>query len=297
MASPQKEKGYTPVANEILDQTCQYRFNGAQLRIIIKLWRMTYGFHTKDTDFALNFIELSTKLSESTIKKEVSLLIKARVFIVTKKQTKTDSRRIKFNKNYEQWKIPKSGDNLDQKPDVEVQDTVPDNCDGEVQYTILSQVQDTVPDEGKSNYFEGQYSTPIKDIKDLKIKIFKDNEKLFDKFYSFYPRKISKAAAKKAWLKLIKELDFDSGVVMQNTLNFAETCKLLKTEARYIPHPSTYLNQKRFADYSVIDPEGLVKETKFDSNMDFFRNQLGGVQNESRSGIHILGESNIILPE
>lgn len=299
MASPQKEKGYTPVAHEILDQICQFRFNGAQFRIIIKLWRETYGYHTKDTDFALDYIQKCTKLSESTVKKEVSLLIKERVFIVTKKQTKTLARRIKFNKNYEQWNIPKSGDELDQKAEVEVQDTTPQSNHDEVQDTVLDEGQDTVPNNDKSNYFEGQCSDPIKDIKDLKIKFFKDNTELFEKFYSFYPRRISIAAARKAWMKLIKEDGFDPGIVMQNTLNFAETCKLLKTESRYIPHPSTYLNQKRFNDYPIIDPEGILKgkETKFDSNMNFLRSQLGGVKNESGASHTIASQSGIVLSE
>jgi len=41
MANPQKENGYTPVANEILDELVKLPLNGTQLRIICVVWRFT----------------------------------------------------------------------------------------------------------------------------------------------------------------------------------------------------------------------------------------------------------------
>ncbi|WP_339271491.1 hypothetical protein NYE54_08335 [Paenibacillus sp. FSL K6-1330] len=84
----------------------------------------------------------------------------------------------------------------------------------------------------------------------------------FDQFYEIYPRKVAKAYAEKVWEKLSKDKEFSPEVVIQNTANFAETHKLLQTDKKHIPHPSTYLNQKRYEDYEVVDPERLLQITK-----------------------------------
>ena len=293
MANPQKEKGYTPVANEILDMICQFTFNGAQLRIIIKVWRMTYGYGRKKHEFAVPYLEKATKLSESTIKKEIALLVREKVLLVTQKATGTTGRKLSFNKNYDEWNIPKSGDLVASEDelfeDVEVQDPVLRTNDVKVQDTILSKVQDTV----LSDHSKVQDSDPIKERKILKKKIFKENVDVYEKFYFLYPRRISKAAGKKAWDTLSKKEEFDPELIIQNTLNFAETCKLLETEIRYIPHPSTYLNQKRYEEYPVIDPEGLASSKKkvnaFEKNKELLLGGRGEDLNDRGTGeVHSL---------
>jgi phage replication O-like protein O len=301
MASPQIEDGYTRIAHKILDEICQYNLNGAQLRIIMKVWRMTYGYGKKDHEFAVSFIQTTTKLAKSTVKKEVAVLIKAKVLVVTKEETNTEGRMIRFNKNYDEWTIPKGSDSVEKKEqlelfadELEVHDRNPPDQVFEVYDCDPPEVYDHDPQSKENHYLEVYDRDPINRKRSLKI-LFKDksNEYVFDYFYNSYPRRISKAAAKKSWDKLTKEKGFNSVDVIFNTLNYAETCKILETKTIFIPHPSTYLNQKRYEDYSVVDPEGLAaeKQTKMGSNIDFLLGDMGGVTNERERGQTLTGES------
>ncbi|MDR6883060.1 replication protein [Bacillus sp. 3255] len=306
MASPQKEKGFTPVANEILDQICQYNLNGAQLRIIMKIWRQTYGYGKKDHEFAISFIQMTTKLAKSTVKKEVAALIKSKVLIVTKEETNTEGRMLGFNKNYEDWMVPKGSESVkktgqvDLFDELEVHDCDPPNTNLEVYDCNPPEVYDHDPQSKENGYFEVYDCDPIKRKRSLN-KLFKDksNEYIFNYFYSNYPRRISKAAARKSWDKLSKEKGFDAARIISNTINFAETCKLLETKTNFIPHPSTYLNQKRYEDYSVVDPEGLVaeKKSKVADNVDFLLGNMGGGTIDRTRSQTLIGEGGRGLPE
>ncbi len=72
----------------------------------------------------------------------------------------------------------------------------------------------------------------------------------FDDFYAVYPRKVSKQAALKAW-RALKPND-----ALVETI-IADVKRRLETEWRgkdmqYIPHPSTYLNQRRWEDETEV---------------------------------------------
>ncbi len=54
MASPQKENGYTPIANEILEALIQREMSSQELRAVLFVIRKTYGFNKKS-----DFISLS----------------------------------------------------------------------------------------------------------------------------------------------------------------------------------------------------------------------------------------------
>lgn len=258
MANPQPDE-FTKVANELMDQVPFFKFNGSQLRIILVIWRNTYGWTRKDHDFSLTFLHSQTGLSESAVKKEVTTLIAAKVLLVTKEATKKTSRRLAFNKDYDAWNIPKCGENMEpeQPTQLSFEGYDCDPLEGNVE------VHDCDPPEGydcdpQVATLRGTIVPPEKES--LLKKVFKENVDPFTLFFETYPRRISKAAALKAWMKLQKEPGFDPIKIILHTKNFAETCKLLKTNTGYIPHPSTYLNQKRFLDYDRVDPEGLLNK-------------------------------------
>jgi hypothetical protein len=66
----------------------------------------------------------------------------------------------------------------------------------------------------------------------------------FDDFYAVYPRKVNKDSAMKAWVKIDVELHEK---IIEDVKNRVVNHAGWK-EQRYIPHPSTYLNQKRWED-------------------------------------------------
>jgi hypothetical protein len=76
----------------------------------------------------------------------------------------------------------------------------------------------------------------------------------FDEFWQAYPRKIGKAAAQKAYAKAVKQSGH--GEIMEG-LN-SQLPSISAKEVQFQPHPSTWLNQGRWADQ--VEKPAKVKE-------------------------------------
>ena len=74
MACPQKENGYTSIANELLEQFYRRRFSSSQLKILLLVIRFTYGFNRKTATLSNTFIAAGTGMHEITFSKEVGTL-------------------------------------------------------------------------------------------------------------------------------------------------------------------------------------------------------------------------------
>jgi hypothetical protein len=73
----------------------------------------------------------------------------------------------------------------------------------------------------------------------------------FDEFWALYPNKKGKGAARKAFVKAVKKVDYQImvGALMKQKLSH----DWKKDNGQYIPHPATWLNQERWDDV-VADP-------------------------------------------
>lgn len=69
----------------------------------------------------------------------------------------------------------------------------------------------------------------------------------FDEFWSRYPRKAGKSEAAKSWVKAMKA-GADSALLLAAVKTHADYHVAAKTEQQFIPHASTWLNQKRYED-------------------------------------------------
>lgn len=97
MSSPQKENGYTPIANEILEALARVKMSGTEWQYLICLFRKTYGYQKKE-----DWITNSQIVQLSGLKKERVSEAKRRLIqrnIVTENRNK-----ISFQKNSELWK-------------------------------------------------------------------------------------------------------------------------------------------------------------------------------------------------
>lgn len=103
MASPQKENGYTSIANELLEQLYRRRFSASQLKILLLVIRFTYGFNRKTATLSNTFIAAGTGMHEITVSKEVGTLLCDNVLKLYKKPSFHNSRIIGINKDYESW--------------------------------------------------------------------------------------------------------------------------------------------------------------------------------------------------
>jgi hypothetical protein len=82
----------------------------------------------------------------------------------------------------------------------------------------------------------------------------------FKKFWELYPRKIAKLATERAWKKLtLKQIDSIAAVYKAHLLRWKYK------EIQFVPHASTWLNQRRWED----ELEPLPNESQpFYKNLD-----------------------------
>ena len=80
----------------------------------------------------------------------------------------------------------------------------------------------------------------------------------FDEFYKLYPRKVGRFVAKKSFNKLSKR---DKMLAYNGLTDYIRFWNHNKTEKQFIPHPSTWINQKRWEDELDL-PKTKEKKSK-----------------------------------
>jgi phage replication O-like protein O len=105
MASPQKENGYTPLANEILEQIALLPLNGTQFRILLTVWRYTYGFARKDHELSVGFISKALNCNRKQVQRELDRLIGWKIITIEKEASFNSARSVSFNKDYAVYQL------------------------------------------------------------------------------------------------------------------------------------------------------------------------------------------------
>ena len=70
----------------------------------------------------------------------------------------------------------------------------------------------------------------------------------FEKFWAAYPRKVAKPNALKAWRAAKVNPEF----VMDGLAKFTASDDWLRDGGKYVPHPATWLNQRRWEDETAV---------------------------------------------
>ena len=78
----------------------------------------------------------------------------------------------------------------------------------------------------------------------------------FDKWWDKYPRKVEKYKAATLFSKIMNEVEFDT--LIEATEKFAEAVK--DKEKKFIPHPTTWLNGRRWNDPIEAPQENDMKK-------------------------------------
>jgi phage replication O-like protein O len=137
LADVQLENGYTKIANEILEQTMKLKLSPTQFKIVLAVWRFTYGFNRKDHGMSLSFIANATNSHKQGIKKDIDKLVDRKILLVTEEASYSSTRKLAFNKNYDQWENEQSVKQL----------TVSQTTDSGVSQTAYSPVSQTAYQE------------------------------------------------------------------------------------------------------------------------------------------------------
>jgi hypothetical protein len=109
---------------------------------------------------------------------------------------------------------------------------------------------------------DAQYK--LKEVNSKEVKQDKttpDKPAGFDSFWEAYPNKKAKPVALKAWKKLNPDAELIT-IIMFAIYKHKTSEQWLKDDGKYIPHPATWLNQRRWEDEEIKPnkPEGMVGE-------------------------------------
>lgn len=255
MANPQKENGYTPIANEILENICKFDFTAIQLKILMIVWRHSYGFRKKECQLSLaDFVKLIGS-DKSYVSRQLKKLIKMGILILLENSNFTNSKTIMFNKDYEGWCCTRV-QQLYQSTTVVSEYN--DRCT-RVQSGVVLEYNPTYKENIKTvikekyicpNQEKNKKNDALDNQKNKKEKFEKIKEELeikFDEFWKCYPKKVGKPVALKAWLK-IKPNDALFAEILEALKKHKKLEQWKKDKGQYIPNPATWINQHRWED-------------------------------------------------
>ena len=103
MANPQKENGYTQISNEILEAVARFKLNGTQLRILLIIWRKSYGYRKSECEISLTYLSKAVGSTKNAVSREMSKLKALNIISEIEQPGKHQSKVYKFHKNYEDW--------------------------------------------------------------------------------------------------------------------------------------------------------------------------------------------------
>lgn len=109
MANPQLKNGHTRIANEILEQIMKTNLNGTQFRLLMAIWRYTYGFQRKAYEMSISFLAKIIDAGRTQVDRELSTLIDRKIVNVIEIGSK-GARVMSFNKDYKEWEEKEHND-------------------------------------------------------------------------------------------------------------------------------------------------------------------------------------------
>ena len=102
MANPQVEKGYTRIANELLDALCRTHINGAARQVLDVIFRKTYGFHKTEDDISLSQFCDATCLDRKEVCRALKILISRKIVI---KNPTPYTNKYGIQKDFTKWGV------------------------------------------------------------------------------------------------------------------------------------------------------------------------------------------------
>ena len=96
MACPQKENGYTPIANELFEAFYLHKFTEYQRVVAMFIWRKTYGWNKKNDRISNSQFVLGTNIPKGRVSETLKELLSMKVVTCT-------GTKLGINKNWEEW--------------------------------------------------------------------------------------------------------------------------------------------------------------------------------------------------
>ena len=219
MASPQKENGYTAIANEIYEHIAKCILTGNQRSVLDVVLRMTYGYSRKYAPLSLTYIEKATGIDKHQVSKLVKKLSDMKMISV-EPATGVNPQRIAFQKDWEKWEC--------QIRELSKETTVVTDDNPRV---VLDDNPTVVTDDNQENNI-------IKQKKKQTICACA----FFESLWNEYPNKKGKARVSKKSMEAINKIGYEE---MHRAL---ERYKADKPDWQQWQHGSTFFNSG-YLDY------------------------------------------------
>lgn len=248
--SPQTEDGYTRLANELLDALLCAGLSSRQWAVVMAVVRKTYGFNKRSDDIGLGQLAAMTGIDKAHLSRTVRELADAGVLNRTEGH---HAYTLSVNKNYAAWGLLKQQRLLKEQP------LVADLATGWVADSATPPVADSATTKDNSSKDNYQNTNPKDkhapaarrvsgeraDQKGRAVtSLNAEQQEGFDRFWSEYPSRKSKAAALKAWAKLRPDAD-----LLATILAGLDASKQSEQWRRgIVPHAASWLNGARWTD-------------------------------------------------
>ena len=110
MACPQKENGFTSLANELLEAMLKTNWSGQDFKVVLLVVRKTYGFRKTEDFISLSQIQALTGMSKTRSSQVVNRLQLMKILTVTE-NINGIGKKYKLNKDFESWQTVKENIN------------------------------------------------------------------------------------------------------------------------------------------------------------------------------------------
>lgn len=102
MANPQKENGYLPISNEIVDQFCKIRLSGDEWALLWVILRKTYGWNKPSDNISHSQFSKLADMNRRNVHRTLKKLSQKNLITIVKSD---DGQFITYsiNKDYETW--------------------------------------------------------------------------------------------------------------------------------------------------------------------------------------------------
>lgn len=101
---PQKENGFTPIANELMEVLARSKFTTREYKCLLFLLRKTYGYSKLEDAISLSQWVKGTRLYKIDVSRTLQRLAERNVIVSTTSGSGRGAKTVyRFNKHYEQW--------------------------------------------------------------------------------------------------------------------------------------------------------------------------------------------------
>jgi len=256
---PHTSDGYIRIANELHAAIARSSFTARERRIIDAIIAKTYGFNKPRDRISQSQIAEYTKIHQANVSQILTKLVKKKVILSTGKY---HAPVLEVNKLYKQWctEIHIDGDiHIDTKKSANRHTFENANISTVISKSISTVISKSI---SPSIYTRDTRHKTIHQSKHLLVFEKRKSLRFFEIFWRIYPKKVSKKAAAKKWLKINPNKNTARMIILK-VLETKEK-KWNLSESRFIPHAATWLNGERWRD--EIEDERNKPTTNQDGN-------------------------------